>query len=296
MATSAPARALRRIGPNDRLGLTMILAGIVHAIVVLGVSFKAEPAQSFDASTMDVILVQTRSEKAPEKADFLAQAQQEGGGDSEKALRPSDVFSSTVPKLEEGIAPTPIEASAPKPETRSQATPEVLVQQQSEQRVAQQIERQEQLDQAQKRSAEDIERDLEMARLNAEINRTQQAYAKRPKRKFISANTQEFEFASYMQSWVARVERVGNINYPEQARAENMHGSLVLSVAIRRNGSIEDIEVIQSSGKRMLDEAAIRIVEQAGPYAALPDSKERVDVLHITRTWQFLPGNVLSSE
>jgi periplasmic protein TonB len=283
--------------PNDRIAVTMTLSCLLNAILLFGITFAAPPEDPIDASSMEVILVQTRSEKAPEKADYLAQASQEGGGDSDKKTRPSDLFSSPVPKVEEGIAPKPVVASAPEIETRSQNTPQVLTQAQSARRITAQQEVREQLTDAKERSEETIERDMEMARLNAEIAATQQAYAKRPKRKFISANTQEYAYASYMQSWVARVERVGNLNYPEQARSENLQGSLVLSVGLYRDGRVEKITLIQSSGNPVLDAAAKRIVELAGPYTELPAVEgENFDILHITRTWQFLPGNVLSSQ
>ena len=130
--------------------------------------------------------------------------------------------------------------------------------------------------------------------MEAEIDRELQAYAKRPRRKFVSANTREYLYASYMANWVAKVERIGNLNYPSQARRSNIHGQLVLTVAIKRDGSLDRIEIVEPSGHKILDEAARRVVELGAPYAALPENPdERVDILHITRTWQFLPGNVL---
>jgi periplasmic protein TonB len=139
---------------------------------------------------------------------------------------------------------------------------------------------------------------MEMARLQAEIERNRQAYAKRPKRKFISANTREDGYAQYMAAWVAKVERVGNLNYPDEAIRRDLLGSLVLSVAVRRDGSVEKVEIIQSSGETVLDDSAVRIVQLAAPYSPFPDLKgeESYDVLHITRTWQYLPGNVLQSQ
>jgi periplasmic protein TonB len=145
-------------------------------------------------------------------------------------------------------------------------------------------------------SRELIEQSLEVARLAAEIERQSEAYAKRPRRKFVSANTREYEFAAYMRAWVARVERIGNLNYPEEARRSNLSGQLVLTVAVRRDGSVERIDVVQPSGHPLLDEAAIRTVNLATPFGPLPETRERVDVLHITRTWNFLPGGTLRNE
>ena len=299
MSTEKPRarpRIGQRIGPKDRLSITLLFAGILHAVAALGVTFAPEPEQIIDVSMLDVILVQTKSDSPTEKADFLAQANQQGGGDSDEKSRPSDLFSSNVPKPEAGIAPVEVLAGAPTPQIRQESAPEVITVASSEQKIPQRTEIREQAALDLPPAPELMERDVEMARLQAEISKTQQAYAKRPKLKFISANTQEYAYASYMQSWVARVERVGNINYPPEAREHNLLGSLVLAVSIRRDGSVDKVELIQSSGASVLDDAAIRIVELAGPYSAVPDVPgDNYDILHITRTWQFLPGNVLTS-
>ena len=141
-----------------------------------------------------------------------------------------------------------------------------------------------------------IEHDLAMARLAAEIHLRSQRYAKRPKRKFVSASTREYAYATYLRGWVDRVERVGNLNYPDEARQRRIGGLLVISVAIRRDGSVERADIIQSSRIPMLDAAALRIVNLSAPFAPLPKTSEDVDVLHVTRTWQFLPGGELIDE
>ena len=137
-----------------------------------------------------------------------------------------------------------------------------------------------------------VERDMEMARRAAEIQLRSEAYAKRPKRKYISANTKEYEYAGYMSAWVARIERIGNLNYPDEARRQQLHGQLVLTVALNRDGSVKDIEVIQPSGHKLLDDAAIRIVRLAAQFPPIP-VEGSVDELYVTRTWQFLPGDIL---
>lgn len=282
-----------RIGPGDRLGATLAFSLIAHGVLALGVGFTIEDPAPV-VPTLDIILTQTRSEHAPKKADFLAQSSQEGGGESETPERPREPQPAPVPKPQTGLAPAPIEASAPRPE-RESAQPVLAAVQPAERRVdtrelnptpATPLPTSRQL----------IERSLEMARLAAELERQTEAYAKRPKRKFVSASTQEYEFASYMRGWVARVERIGNLNYPDEARRRNLQGQLVLTVAVRRDGSVESIDVVQPSGHPILDEAAIRTVRLAEPFAPLPETKEKVDVLHITRTWQFLPGNVLRNQ
>jgi protein TonB len=135
-----------------------------------------------------------------------------------------------------------------------------------------------------------------MARLAAEVERREAQYARRPKRKFVSASTQEYAYAQYLKQWVERVERVGNANYPERARAERLDGRLVMTVAVRRDGSVESVVLNTPSRYEVLNQAARRIVELAGPYPAVPQTSEPVDVLHITRTWHFRNGAVRSED
>jgi protein TonB len=199
-----------------------------------------------------------------------------------------------VPKATEGIAPVELRASAPKPRP---ATPAPVVTGADKAFVVERTEGKPEVPKLPQMSGRElIERSLEMARLSAELERRSEQYAKRPRRKFISANTQEYAYASYMRSWVGRVERIGNLNYPAEARDRGIEGQLVLTVAIRRDGSVERIDVIQSSGHALLDEAAQRIVRLSEPFSALPATQDNVDVLHITRTWQFLPGGILRNQ
>jgi len=133
---------------------------------------------------------------------------------------------------------------------------------------------------------------LNIAARSAQVRRRMQEYADRPRKKFISANTKEYKYASYMEAWRSKVERVGNLNYPDAARKNKLSGSLILDVALNKDGSIHQITVRRSSGHKVLDDAAIRIVELASPYSPFPDHiREETDILHITRTWQFLNSN-----
>jgi protein TonB len=142
-----------------------------------------------------------------------------------------------------------------------------------------------------------MQRTLEAVRLEAPIAKDMDAYQKRPKRRFIGARAQEYRFARYVEDWRLKVERIGNMNYPEAARVNKLYGSLVLTVSIRSDGSVEHVEVNKSSGKRILDAAAVKIVQMAGPYAAFPpDIKRDTDILHITRTWTFAKGDELRGE
>ncbi|MFN7551773.1 MAG: energy transducer TonB [Pseudomonadota bacterium] len=292
---AGPATGTPQIGPRERVRVTFLFSIVLHAVLVLGVGFAyEEPAASLPS--LDVILVQSRSVEQPENADFLANAAQRGGGEHDHSKRPRQPLSSPVPKPDPGLAPVELRASAPRPQPREPAA--VLA---TDARSPLAVRRTQ--PQRAEVPANDlpsgrelIERSLEMARLATEIERQSEAYAKRPKRKFISANTREYEFAAYMRAWVARVERIGNLNYPEEARDGRIAGDLVMTVAVRRDGRVEQIDVIQPSGHPALDAGAQRIVRLAEPFAPLPQTRDDVDVLHITRTWQFLPGGVLRNE
>lgn len=273
----------------DRLGVTLLFSLVAHAVLALGITFHYEKAPP-RLPSLDVILVQSANSETPEKADFIAQASNAGGGESDKSHRPAQPISSALPKPLPGVAPVPLEDGAPRPTPPSPV--ERLTQRKSDFSVTTDREAQEapELPLAE-REAE--QRRLEMARLAQEIQRESEQYAKRPKKKYISANTKEYEFAAYMRAWVARIERIGNLNYPDEARRRQLHGQLVLTVGLDRQGRVKSIDVIQSSGHKVLDDAAERIVRLAEPFPALPETKEKVDELYISRTWQFLPGDIL---
>jgi periplasmic protein TonB len=274
----------------DRLGVTFLFSLIAHAVIALGITFSVEkPSPSLPA--LDVILVQSASGEAPEKADFLAQANNSGGGESEEAKRPSDPLTSPIPKPIAGVAPRPTDNGAPRPSTPTKT--ELLTTRSAERVVDTATQAPDIPTIRAPTEREIIERKLEMAQLAQEIQRESEKYAKRPKRKYISANTKEYAYASYMNAWVARIERIGNLNYPDEARRQELHGQLVLTVGLNRDGSVKSIDVIQPSGHKILDDAAIRIVRLAAPFNRLPKNADAIDELYITRTWQFLEGNIL---
>lgn len=293
-AVAGPLPPEIAIGPHQRLSATLLLAAVLLGIVVLGISFGRDDAAPV-TPTLDVILTETASRTPPEKADFLAQASHQGGGEHDEAQRPREEVTSPVPKPETGITPVPIRAQSPRAQdavpmpvlTTTAAAAETAPRERpSPETPPTPLPLGEQL----------LEQQIEMARLAAEVERRQAQYAKRPKRKFVSASTQEYAYAQYLKQWVERVERVGNANYPERARAERLEGRLVMTVAVRRDGSVESVVLNTPSRHELLNQAARRIVGLAAPYAAVPQNGERVDVLHITRTWHFRNGAVSSED
>ncbi|HVR80772.1 MAG TPA: energy transducer TonB [Luteimonas sp.] len=281
------------IGDRERLSATMVLSLLLHGMLILGLGFALDDAAPV-LPTLDVILTQTQTALTPKQADFLAQANNQGGGEHEKTSRPRDIQPGRIPKPDDGVAPRELRAQAPAPQPPPQAR--VISSTRGETRAP--------LPEATPQAAptplpqgrERIERDLAMARLAAEIHLRSERYAKRPKRKFVSASTREYAWAGYLRAWVDRVEHVGNLNYPDEARRRRLSGELVISVAIRRDGSIERADIIQSSGIKLLDDAALRIARLAEPYPPLPKTADNIDVLHVTRTWQFLPGGALHDD
>ncbi|WDS37513.1 energy transducer TonB [Pseudoxanthomonas sp.] len=276
-----------RIDENARLGATLALSLLVHGIVLLGLGFALDDDAPV-IPTLDVILSQTSTPLTPKQADFLAAANQQGGGDRDKSQRPREAQAGWVPQAEAGVAPEPLRAQSPNAAPPPQAR--VITTRDSDQAVPPQ-EARPQPDQPDLPHGEQkIEHDMEMARLAAEIHLRSDLYAKRPKRKFVSASTREYVWANYLRAWVDRAERVGNLNYPDEARRRRLSGQVVISVAVRRDGSIEQSSIIQSSGVPLLDSTALRIVTLSAPFPPLPPNEENIDVLHVTRTWVFLPG------
>ena len=133
-----------------------------------------------------------------------------------------------------------------------------------------------------------VEENIDIAALSKEIAQRQEEYAKRPKKTFVDARTQESAAAGYMFRWAERIERVGNLNYPEQARQRNLSGNVLLVVGIFKNGDIESISVKRTSGSAVLDDAATNIVRLAAPFDPLgSELSEETDILYIVRTWEF---------
>ncbi len=142
-----------------------------------------------------------------------------------------------------------------------------------------------------------MQRSLAIARLEAQISKDWNAYQERPRRKFVGARTQEYRYARYIEDWRQKIERIGELNYPQAARDQRIYGSLMATVSIRADGSLEKIQIDRSSGNKVLDDATVQIVKMAAPYAALPpDIARDTDILHITRTWTFTRSDQFVSQ
>jgi protein TonB len=270
---------------HDPFMVCLVLAIGVHAAVLFGVTFgfSLKPLPRL-ADTLDVVLVQWRSEDEPDRADYLAQATQKGGGETTERTRPAEPASGQLPGPQDGS--DPLQSAQQQPVAAVDLREIVAADAPSD--TALHDTETERPETERPDAAALMSQSMNMASLQPELRRDRQWQSRLPRRQFISANTREYEFASYMSAWVAKVERVGNLNYPSELRRKKLHGDLILTVGINRNGTVESIDVMRSSGISDIDQAAISIVQMAAPYAPLPDNiAERVDILHITRTWRF---------
>jgi periplasmic protein TonB len=300
-----------------RIGGAFALAAIIHAGLILGVNFsESNRHQSAKPMPIEVILVQEQSPNKPKAVDYLAQANLEGASFKHADRRPAAPLVAPQPDREAQIAEVPIPAqSLSTPGTtsadssvtvsESKAHEDPMSQQRPKPVVSAAVAHAREVQpihapdpkpaseshtaHAQADAAHLISTSFAMASLNAEIDQRLESRSKRLRQKFVSASTQEYRFASYMEAWRAKVERIGNLNYPDEARQQHLSGNLLLDVSLNPDGSVLDIVIRRPSGHKELDDAAVRIVQLSAPFAPFPeDIRREIDVLHITRSWQFL--------
>ena len=285
------------IGAGDRLSFTVFLAIALHAVIILGVTFTyVEREQS--ATTLEVTLAQHRSKNRPDKADFLAQFDQVGSGTlEEKALITSPNKAEYHDTVIRETSPVQQVASMPQRELEQVET--VTTTAESSQQTSPEIAKSETSHEETLTPGEKslLQRSLEIASLEARLDQQRQIYAKRPRiKRLTSLSTASSNDAFYLNSWRRKIERIGNLNYPAEARRRKLYGSLRLMVAVLPDGSLMEVEILKSSGHQVLDDAALRIVRLSAPFAPFPDElRETTDVLEIIRTWQFRENSSLRS-
>jgi protein TonB len=267
----------------------------VHLLLILGIGAKLfDPSQFAPPhNVMDVVLVNAKTLAKPVKADALAQANLDGGGNTDEERRAK----TPMPALEQ-TARNESRAAQERIKQLEQEMKTLMTQAQSSAKVLQgEVSNQMSGSPTPQTATELLEKTEAIAKLEAAIAREYQAYQQRPRRTFIGARTTEYRFAQYVDSWRQKIERVGNLNYPEEAKLRKIYGKLQVTIAIRANGEVEDVLINRSSGQKILDEAAKRIVRLAAPYDPFPDNiRQDTDILHITRTWMFTREDTLTSE
>lgn len=269
------------------VGVSLVLHGLL-----LSLHFKFPDVLKFSSTQpLEVILVNTKTRERPSKAQALAQANLDGGGNTDqdrRAKTPLPVTKATEGKdlAEAKRRVAELEAQQQRLLALAKASPPV---------AASDAARPTPLDETTPQPSGRDLRELALAtmKLQAQIDKRHEEYQKRPRKQFIGANASEYRFARYEEEWRNKVERVGTLNYPAEARGK-LYGSLRLEVALRPDGNIESIRLERSSGLKVLDEAAFRIVRMAAPYGEFPaDIRKDTDLLIITRTWFFGQGDAV---
>ena len=281
---------------KERFGFTVFLSVCVHAIIILGVGFtyleelNSEPA-------LEITMAQYRSELEPDAADFLAQENQIGSGNLEERAAPSTPFESDFnDDVIQEVVPVP---SSPQiineVDVQDIAVVSSFDSDDEAQQLLEELEPEDEQPLIEETASDDLS--LAIASLQAQLDRQRQAYAKRPRRYTISsASTKKSHDALYLDNWRRRIEAVGNINYPDQARQQQIYGSLRMLVALLPDGQVDEVQILQSSGHSMLDNAAVEIVHLAAPFDPFPEAmRGEADILEIIRTWRFHEGNALTS-
>ena len=319
---AARAAAVSTVKTVSAIAVAVWVSIAIHA-VILTIHFEPELKKLADRlPSLDVVLVNAKTKTAPDKAEALAQANLDRGGNTDANRK----MKTALPAPKEKTVEVNLKPTA---ESRSNAkSAKLKAQEAREQKRVEELEKQAQELMTQLNSAKKIQSNptqnaasaepeqgnqksknksldradltaaaLEMDRLQAQIEKQQDEYQKRPKRKFIGARTKEYRFALYVESWRQRVEKIGNLNYPVAAKAQKLYGQLRMTVSIKADGSLENIVIDQKSNHKVLDDAARQIVESGAPYARFPDDiKKDTDILSITRTWTFTQEDALSTE
>lgn len=291
----------RQVTPNDRLGITLFFAVVLHAVVILGVSFDylADQADKKDSlPSLEVTLVNTVTNEKPEEADYMAQSNQEGAGNTQERVRPQappDAMSEPVPTPGNASQMTPPQLQNPNERT---AQTDVMTVTKSEVQVKAGEDDPEQ-EAPEMTAAELVRKSMDMAKLEWELAEAKRVYAEKTdvRKKYLLPKSASAKEAAYLDAWQKKVELVGNTNYPEEAKRRNIAGALLMLVEINADGSLADVQILRSSGHKVLDDSAKRIVKMAAPYPPLPpELKEKYDVLQISRVWRYSDGNTLRTQ
>jgi len=296
MATVIPANSEAYIRPIDRLSFTVFLAIASHAAIIFGITFTYAAKQP-SSHTMEITLAQQRSKNKPVEPDFLAQIDQTGSGTSEEKQM---LMSTNEARFHDTKIQKSSRVLTQQSLTRERReSPIIATNLSSDKRIYQEKSVDGKKREYRKAVSENslANRAIEIASLQAKLDRQQQIFSKRPRiKRLTSISTASSPDAYYLNSWRRKIENIGNLNYPAEARKRKLYGSLRLMVAIAPDGSLEKVELLESSGHTTLDDAAIRIVKLAAPFAPFPDElRKNTDLLEIIRTWQFRKNSSLRS-
>ncbi len=275
-----------------------IIVGIGVSVALHGTALSLhfsfpDASKAMREKALDIVLVNAKSAKKPTNPQALAQANLDGGGNTDENRR----LKTPLPPTPQQTTGTEIERMQRRIREIDAAQQKMLTEVKTARAVSAARNAAEQPTPVTSVSGLDLaESARAMARLEGEINKSVDEYNKRPRKKFIGARTEEYRFAQYIEDWRRKVERIGTLNYPEAARGK-LYGSLVLTASINHDGSLNRVDINRSSGYKVLDDAAKRIVQMASPYSPFPpDIRRDTDILEITRTWYFTQGDQVTAK
>ena len=276
------------VDTGDRLSFTFFVAIILHAFVLLGIGFKM-PEHKNTSQTIEITLATHKSVHEPKEADFLAQHNQEGSGTLDEAKQLTTERQAQFADTEvRDVSPLQQQAASVR-KIRDQQLLSTTAQAQRKTQIKLNPDEQEQREELAGTTREQMLVSSEIASLQAKLDKQRQEYAKRPRvRTLTSVSTKAAFDAKYLNDWSVKIEQVGNKNYPREALSRHITGNLRLSVMINPDGTIYEIKVLQSSGQRILDDAARQIVRLSAPFTSFPpEIRKHADRLQIIRTWRF---------
>jgi len=278
--------------PERRLGTALAISLLAHTALLMLHFTQPDLSRSMRDKAMDIVLVNAKGQRKPADAQALAQASLDGGGNEDSERRAK----TPLPASAQKSAGNELQQTQKRVQQLEREQKKLMTQAKAPVSVSKGERRDEQPQPAPVLSGLDLaEAAKAMARLEAEIGKATDEYNKRPRKKNIGIRTSEYRFAQYLEDWRQKVERVGTLNYPPEARGK-LYGSLVLTVSLAADGRVQSIEINRSSGYKVLDDAARRIVQLASPYSPFPpDIRRDTDILEITRTWHFSQGDQLSA-
>jgi protein TonB len=294
--TTGTLKATPAITSADRMSFSLFLATAFHALILLGISFALpdKTLENFQRS-LDVVLATEFSEKRPDEADFIGQADQIGGGESDEVEKLSTTEITPFPdeKMNEVSQQQSIEEVKPQVD-ENQVLTSINSSKIQVQPDSQPLEEQEAVKPLS--ASEFYNSSEEIASITAQLEDEKRNSARKPRKRQVSASIHRATDALYLDAWRRKIEKIGNINYPEKAKRKGIFGSLSLKVSINKNGTVNDISISRSSGHKILDDSAIRIVRLAAPFAPLTkDIMVDTDILEIIRVWHFLPNKGLKT-
>lgn len=270
------------------------ISALIHGTVLYGVTFAfPDASKAFREKAMDIILVNAKSARKPSDAQALAQANLDGGGNTDENRRAKTPLPPTHQKSD-GDSVQQMQRRVQELETAQQ---KLMTQAKSLRNVAAEKTASEQPSPVPSVSGLDLaESARAMARLEGEIAKTADEYSKRPRKKFVGARTEEYGLAAYLDGWKQKIERIGTLNYPAEARGK-LYGAVVIFVELRaEDGSLYNAEISRSSGHKVLDQAALRILRMSAPFGAIPQQAlGGATVLSFARTWYFTQGDALNT-